>query len=589
MAEIKKYLDVQALGTLVDKIKEEDAKVLDSAKAYADGLASNYDAAGAAKTVQDNLDLEIARAQAAEKVNADAIAGIKDGANLDSFADVEAEIAKYQLAGDYATKAEAQGYADAKDEAIAAAQKAGDDAQVALDNFKVAVGETYETKTDAAAKLTEAKGYVDAEIAKVDAKIAESAGDIEDLAGRVDTLEANGYDDTEVRGLIKANADAIDLVEADVETIKNDYLKAADKTELADAIVAEKERAEGVEGGLDTRIKAIEDDYLKAADKEALQNQINTILNNPDTEGVINSINEFTQYIEEHGEVAEGFRADIDQNKADIEAVEGALSEHEEFAAETYATKVELANEKKALQDEIDADVAVVDGRVATLEGVVNGKADKTYVDGQVEALQGVDAGLANRIAVLEAKHGDGEGTVESLIAAAKAEAIEEAGVNASNQDAVVLAESQKYVDAEIDKVELAIDTLQDVVNGKAAQSEVDTISGKVTTLEGKVGTLETEMDAVEALAAAADAAAKANAQAIALKASQADLEAAVDRIAANEGAISTLNGVVADKAEQDDLDAAVARIAANETAIAANTSAINSFTPITSDRKSVV
>ena len=38
------------------------------------------------------------------------------------------EMAKYQLSGDYATKAEAQGYADAKDDAIAAAKKAGDDA-----------------------------------------------------------------------------------------------------------------------------------------------------------------------------------------------------------------------------------------------------------------------------------------------------------------------------------------------------------------------------------------------------------------------------------------------------------------------------
>ena len=47
---------------------------------------------------------------------------------------------------------------------------------------------------------------------------------------------------------------------------------------------------------------------------------------------------------------------------------------------------------------------------------------------------------------------------------------------------------------------------------------------------------------------------------------------------------VGTLESTIVDKAEADDLDAAVARIAANETAIAANTSAINSFTPITSD-----
>lgn len=47
-----------------------------------------------------------------------------------------------------------------------------------------------------------------------------------------------------------------------------------------------------------------------------VQSQINTIMNNPDTEGVIDSINEFTQYIEDHGTIAEGMRVDIN-NKVD--------------------------------------------------------------------------------------------------------------------------------------------------------------------------------------------------------------------------------------------------------------------------------
>lgn len=70
--------------------------------------------------------------------------------------------------------------------------------------------------------------------------------------------------------------------------------------------------------GLDTRIKTIENDYLKTADKQSLQNQINTIMNNPDTEGIINSIYEYTKYIEDHGAIAEGFRTDINKNKQDI-------------------------------------------------------------------------------------------------------------------------------------------------------------------------------------------------------------------------------------------------------------------------------
>lgn len=68
---------------------------------------------------------------AAVKANADAIAAITDGETIDSFADVETALAGKQAAGDYATRTEAQGYADAKDTAIAAAKKAGDDAAAA--------------------------------------------------------------------------------------------------------------------------------------------------------------------------------------------------------------------------------------------------------------------------------------------------------------------------------------------------------------------------------------------------------------------------------------------------------------------------
>lgn len=80
---------------------------------------------GLVKDVADNT----AAITAAEE----AITAIKDGTTIDSFADVETALAGKQAAGDYATKAEAQGYADAKDAAIAAAKKAGDDAQADVD------------------------------------------------------------------------------------------------------------------------------------------------------------------------------------------------------------------------------------------------------------------------------------------------------------------------------------------------------------------------------------------------------------------------------------------------------------------------
>lgn len=45
---------------------------------------------------------------------------------------------------------------------------------------------------------------------------------------------------------------------SDVDAIKNDYLKAADKTELEGKVTAERERAEGAETALDNRLKAVE-------------------------------------------------------------------------------------------------------------------------------------------------------------------------------------------------------------------------------------------------------------------------------------------------------------------------------------------
>jgi hypothetical protein len=65
MAEIKKYLDATALGTLVEQIKAEDAKALQAAKDYSDGLATNYDEAGAAATAESN-----AKGYADQKVGA---------------------------------------------------------------------------------------------------------------------------------------------------------------------------------------------------------------------------------------------------------------------------------------------------------------------------------------------------------------------------------------------------------------------------------------------------------------------------------------------------------------------------------------
>lgn len=123
--------------------------------------------------------------------------------------------------------------------------------------------------------LTLIKGQLDlkatpADIAKAitDANLAQYALDA-DLDAAVLRIAENETDIAAIQEALKsvATTEGLEQLTNDVNTIKGDYLKGADKTELSDAIAAEKERAEGVESGLDTRVKAIEDDYLKAADK----------------------------------------------------------------------------------------------------------------------------------------------------------------------------------------------------------------------------------------------------------------------------------------------------------------------------------
>ena len=137
----------------------------------------NHDSAYAAKAATEahisNADIHVTTddkskwntASIKAAANESAIFAIKDGTAIDSFADVETALAGKQDAGDYATKTEAQGYADAKDAAIAAAKKAGDDAQADVDAL-----ETYVGTFTAVGDETTVVGYVDAKIAAIPAQ-----------------------------------------------------------------------------------------------------------------------------------------------------------------------------------------------------------------------------------------------------------------------------------------------------------------------------------------------------------------------------------------------------------------------------------
>lgn len=355
MATEKKYVSLQKLGLYHEKEVARVASVIAASeaatKAYADSLATNYDAAGAAATVQANLEAEIARAQAAE----------------------------------------------------AAALKAGQDAQADVDALETYVGTIPETAT-----ATDVVGYIEEKTAGIatDAALAE-------LQGKVTQAEK------------------------DIDAIEADYLKAADKTELAEAIEAEANRAKGIEGGLETRLKAVEDDYLKAADKAELAGDIS-----------------------ENAEAIAAVKEDVDAFFKDADMTESAkdtLKELQEYIASDESGASAMAASIKANADAIDA----VESRMDTAEG-------------KITAVEGVAADNAAAIEALEAKFGEGEGSVADLIAdavAVETQAREQA-----------IAEVQEDADKGIADAAAALEAAQNADAKAVSLNEV--MEGRVAALE---------------------------------------------------------------------------------------------------------
>lgn len=285
------------------------------------------------------------------------------------------------------------------------------------------------------------------------------------------------YDDTEVRGLITAIKDGASIDSfADVETalsgkqatgdyalnstvndvservtaIEGDYLKAADKTEVANAAAAAKSAADAAQSDVD----AIKADYLKAADKTALEGKITTAQN-----------------------AADDAQTDVDALAAIVGTVAEGKTVVQMIADAQTAATYDDTEVRGLIGDNADS-ISGLEGQVNTLIGTDTGKSVRTIANEELAA-QLIPSDAAESLNTLQ--------EIADWIQAhpGDASAMNTAITALQNQLKGIAAGEgtvKKYVDD-------AITALK--IGDYAKASDLTALAGRVTTLEGEMDTVQ--------------------------------------------------------------------------------------------------
>lgn len=250
IADVRRYIDAKTKGIasdaklseLSDKVTANSTSIKDIQDSLATGGSVSNAIADAKKAGTDAKDAVTVLETGKVEANADAI---------DAINNAETGILK-----------QAKDYADGKDAAISNAKKAGDDAAAAVTALEDG---QVKTNTDAISAINTKLGAIPA-----DKTVAEAIEEAKTAAT---------YDDKEVRGLIKDNKDAIDVLS----------------------------------GG----------DTIDGSVAKSVKDAINDFATKVSEDGTVNTFKELVDYVAAHGSEYTDAIADIAANKSAIETLNG--------------------------------------------------------------------------------------------------------------------------------------------------------------------------------------------------------------------------------------------------------------------------
>ena len=346
-------------------------------------------------------------------------------------------------------------------------------AQTDVDNLEAYVG-TF--TSDTATTVVE---YIDAKTSNIasDETVNALAGRVGQNEEDIEALEkAVGDNKTAIEGTVAELAGTVAENESDIEEKMTNLTErvaaneTAVSTTLPNAIKAEEERALEVEGGLAERIETMEA-FWDAAKADG------------DEGNVIDTLKEIQEYIASDETGASDMLAAINQNKDDIDALEGLVG------SKAVATQIQEAITAANLdQYATDEDVAGVIARIVALEAVDHEHANKALLD----TYDQTNADLADAVAK---KHEHANKAELDLIQSG-----DKAKWDAAESNAKAHADSlNEAMDGRMDAVEAAIaeggDTAKAIEEAKKAgtdaQEAVDALAeGAVATNTSNIATL---------------------------------------------------------------------------------------------------